>query len=92
MNIGLNYTVTASAITFLNGSGTTIWNATEGQNNIPNQLVTDKLNASYNHEGDNYMADSTSRGFIGLSVLFFALAILGVGYLIVKKSYDNLNF
>jgi len=52
---------------------------------------TDKLNITYTHEGDNYLDDSTSRNLLGLVILFFALAILAVGYNIVIKAYNNLN-
>ena len=75
---GSDYTMSRSTITFLNTSDTV--------------FATDLLNITYTHEGVNYLNDSTSRTLINLVVLFFVLAILGVGYLIAIKSFDNMNF
>ncbi len=49
-------------------------------------------NMTYTHEGDNYLNDSTSRTLMNLIIIFFALAILSVGYVIVMKAYDDMNF
>jgi len=40
--------------------------------------TNNSFNISYNFEGDNYVAHSTSRTLIKLLVLFFALALLGI--------------
>lgn len=74
-----DYTMTSSTITFINASDPAV------------AYDTDALNITYTHEGDNYLADSTSRSLINLVILFFALAILSVGYLMVKKGYDDMN-
>lgn len=45
------------------------------------------MNATYIYSADcTYVADSTSRTLVGLIVLFFAIAILAIGYWIIRNS------
>jgi len=80
LTVNTHYTMTQEGITFVNQTNTMCY----PENN--------EFNITYSNEGDNYVSDGTSRSLIGLVVLFFALTILSVGYVIVKKAYDNMGF
>ena len=47
-------------------------------------------NISYNYEGDEYITNITAQTLIILIKLFFAIAIIIVGYLYVKRNFEDL--
>lgn len=84
LTLNENYTVSDAGISIIN--------LTAGTGGVGHTIQLCNFNMTYTHEGDNYVEDTTSRTMIGLVTLFFALAILIVGYVIVKKSYENMGF
>jgi len=47
-------------------------------------------NISYNYEGTGYVTNSTARTLLSLIIIFFAIAIIIVGYNMVTKSFSDL--
>ena len=47
-------------------------------------------NVSYTHEGVNFVANKTARTLINLIIIFFALAILAIGFMIMRDSFPDL--
>ena len=54
--------------------------------------ATGCLNISYDHEGDNFVADSTSRVFLRLLGLFFVFVIVAFGIQSLRESSNDLSF
>ena len=75
-----DYTLTKTAITFTNQSA------------IDPSWDTAALNMSYDHEGVNYVSDTTSRTFLKLIGLFFVLVIIAFVIKTMMESTDNFNF
>jgi len=46
-------------------------------------------NATYEYEGAEYVTNSTSRSLLPLVLIFFALAIVLIGYVIVVKGFKE---
>ena len=84
LTINQNYTVIPQGVYIINLSSTT--------NGMGADMQLCVYNMSYNYEGVNYVSDSTARTLIGLCTLFFAVAILFVGYMVVMKSFKDFNF
>ena len=83
---GTHYTMGSGTITFTNDSA-------EGEDPAYDFTAgSPTLNITYTHEGDLYLDDTSSRTLIDLVIIFFALGILAVGYLIVKRGYDDMGF
>ena len=47
-------------------------------------------NISYTHEGVNFVANKTARTLINLITIFFALAVLAIGFMIARDSFPDL--
>lgn len=47
-------------------------------------------NVSYEYEPSLYVTNSTARTILSLVTLFFVLGVLGIGFIIVKKSFPDL--
>jgi hypothetical protein len=71
-----HYTISKTAITFTNTSRY-LWD-------------TAALNITYTYEGANYVDNTTSRTLMNVIPIFFVLAILLIGYVMVTKSYSGI--
>jgi len=49
-----------------------------------------KWNCTYEYEGTDYVADNQSRTILNMIPIFFVLAIVLVGYIVVTKSYSDM--
>ena len=47
-------------------------------------------NVSYTHEGVNFVASKVARTLINLIIIFFALAVLAIGFMIARDSFPDL--
>ena len=54
-----------------------------------NQTATGNYNVTYECEGAEYVTNSTSRSLLPLVLIFFALAIVMIGYVIVVKGFKE---
>ena len=57
---------------------------------VVNDTSTGAYNITYEYEGTEYVTDSQSRTLINLIPIFFVIAIVLVGYVIVVRSYEKL--
>ena len=47
-------------------------------------------NVSYTHEGVNFVASKVSRTLVNLVIIFFALAVLAIAFLVTKNAFPEL--
>ena len=48
-------------------------------------------NASYDYEGTAYVSDSTSRSLLPLVTLFFAIAVMLLGFFVAKRGFEGMG-
>jgi len=56
----------------------------------PDNFSDDSYNISYGFEGTGYVTNATARTLLGLIIIFFAIAIIIVGYQLVTRSFSDL--
>ena len=76
-----HYTITRSTITFTNISD-------------PGDIydVSIDFNITYDHEGDLYVSNTTSRNLLKLIGIFFVLVIIAFAIKAIRDSSDDFNF
>ena len=60
--------------------------STNGDLKVNSSFENATLLVSYNFEHPDFVSDSASRAFIGLTILFFAIFVFLMGYAIVRKT------
>ena len=54
-------------------------------------LDAGSYNASYSYEGTDYVSDSTSRSLLPLVPLFFAIAVMLLGFFVAKRGFEGMG-
>ena len=62
-------------------------NISVGSGHFNGSFAGGSYNVSYINQGVNFVANTTARTLVKLTILFFAIAIMFVGVLIVKKGF-----
>lgn len=85
INKGNNYTTNyeQGTITIINQSG-------DDGIGEQSEWVTDAINASYTYQAEGYIDNATARTIIPLTIIFFAITIILVGYFLVMRSFSGL--
>ena len=93
INTGLNE-ITIGTEANLSSTGNLVvvqdLNITVGSNDFNNSVGDGTYNISYTHEGVNFVANKTARTLINLITIFFALAVLAIGFMIARDSFPDL--
>lgn len=56
----------------------------------PTNFSSGVYNITYTHDGASFVANTTARTLLNLIPLFFALAILFIGFMMVRKSFPEM--